>query len=254
MRPCCGLNPLCSSIIISVFYIPLIIPLLVPSPALSSRFDTICKHPKRGAASRVLIESGASNSSCISKQQRWMWNTAPRNELIYQPLHGNPCFESIALVSFTHLVCCCCTISPPCALVSYSFLGIIHLNQVLHFLTFVSSLVSFFDSFRRECLIRACRRFICSRRTTFPKSAPIDGRYNIIKAPIDRLRQVFLFSMHCLAGSMLLKGYYCCSLIDAERRGQCNDPAVSPPQPPLLDPAPCILPCWEDHVLDGSGG
>lgn len=50
-----GSNPLCSSNIIFVFYISLIIPLLVPSCSLSC-FDTICKHPDEPHTG-VLIES-----------------------------------------------------------------------------------------------------------------------------------------------------------------------------------------------------
>lgn len=171
MRPCCGLNPLCSSIIISVFYIPLIIPLLVPSAALSFPALTPSVNiPNGGAASRVLIESGASNSSCISKQQRWMWNIAPRNELINQPLHGDPVFLNLSPLSVSRIL----------LLLLYNFptmcSGVIHFfgdnssqSNFFHFLTFVSLLVSFFDSLRSECLIRACRRFICSRRTYLPE-------------------------------------------------------------------------------------
>lgn len=154
MRPCCGLNPLCSSIIISVFYIPLIIPLLVPSAALSFPALTPSVNiPNGGAASRVLIESGASNSSCISKQQRWMWNIAPRNELINQPLHGDPVFLNLSPLS----------VSPILLLLLYNFptmcSGVIHFfgdnssqSNFFHFLTFVSLLVNFFDSLRSECL------------------------------------------------------------------------------------------------------
>lgn len=169
---------------------------------------------------------------------------------------GTPCFWIYRPCRFHASCCCCCTISPPCALVSYTFSGIIHLNQIF----------SIFFSHLFPCWLVSLTRSAVNvsyvpvgdssalAALTFPKSAPIDGCYNIIKAPIDGLRQVFLFSTRCLAGSMLLKGYYGCSLIDAERRGQCNDPAVSPPQPPLLHPAPCTLSCSEDCVLDGSGG
>lgn len=58
--------------------------------------DTICKHP---GEAWLKAREEASNSSCISKQRGWMWNTAVHNELINQPLHPNCIFECIAVVT-----------------------------------------------------------------------------------------------------------------------------------------------------------